>query len=91
MLLIAISGFQIFFWADRVPSLDYDVCEEFGFLFSMIRLNEKGFQVVNVILYVLLVVACVFLLLVQVGAIIVVESEEPSEEYYFPTTSIKHD
>ena len=82
MLLIAISGFQIYFWTDRVPSLDSRLCEEFGFLFSMIRLNEKGFQVVNIILYVLLLVACLFLFLVHLQIIIVVENEEPSEEYF---------
>lgn len=58
-LLIAVCIFQMWFWIGRVQKGTQDGCTEFGFLFAKVRLNQRGFVVVNVVLYFLLLLFCV--------------------------------
>jgi hypothetical protein len=62
ILLTAVSGYQIYFWVHRVPELDDQTCQEFGFLFAKIKLNEKAFQIVNIVFHVLILFVCVAIL-----------------------------
>ncbi|KAH6706454.1 hypothetical protein BKA61DRAFT_139130 [Leptodontidium sp. MPI-SDFR-AT-0119] len=66
-LLITVCVFQLWFWIGRVPSLAREGCTEFGFLFARVRLNQRGFVVVHVILYFLLLLFCVGILGIFVG------------------------
>ena len=49
LLLVAVASFQLWFWIARVPQLDRQACQEYGFFFAKIRLNEKGFEVLNIL------------------------------------------
>ena len=50
MLLVAVSSFQLWFWLAKIPTLDNGPrCQEFGFLFSEIALNNKGFAATNIV------------------------------------------
>lgn len=60
ILLVAVSSFQLWFWFSEVPTLNDDSgCREFGFLFSKIDLNNKGFVAVNIVFQFLLLLCCV--------------------------------
>ena len=73
--MAAVAVYQIYFWADRVPDLNGQECSQYGFLFSKIILNNKGFQAANIVLYVLLILACAILMLLNLGCL-QVESED---------------
>lgn len=79
LLLVAVASFQLWFWFARVPQLDGQVCQEYGFFFAKIRLNKKGFEVLNIIFYFLLLLSCAIVLsmtaLLEMG--LVVEKSAP--------------
>lgn len=58
LLIFAVSSFQIWFWVTQVPQLAAQDCQEFGFFFAKIRLNEKAFQVLNIVIHSLLLLCC---------------------------------
>lgn len=62
LLLVAVASFQLWFWFARVPQLDGQACQEYGFFFAKIRLNEKAFEVLNIVFYFLLLFSCAFVL-----------------------------
>ena len=62
LLLVAVAAFQLWFWFARVPQLDGQACQEYGFFFAKIRLNEKGFEVLNIIFYSILLASCAIVL-----------------------------
>ncbi|KAH7333171.1 hypothetical protein BKA65DRAFT_507317 [Rhexocercosporidium sp. MPI-PUGE-AT-0058] len=66
-LLVIMCIFQLWFWIGKVPSLARDRCTEFGFLFARVRLNQRGFAVVNVVLYFLLLLFCLGILGITIG------------------------
>ncbi|KAG4436666.1 hypothetical protein IFR05_007845 [Cadophora sp. M221] len=66
-LLVTVCIFQLWFWIGKVPPLGHEGCTEFGFLFARVRLNQRGFVVVNVILYFLVLLFCVAILGISVG------------------------
>jgi hypothetical protein len=54
LLLIAVASYQLWFWFARVPDLNGQDCEEFGFFFARVRLNTKWFEILNIVFYFLL-------------------------------------
>ena len=62
LLLVAVASFQLWFWFARVSQLGGQGCREYGFFFAKIRLNEKGFEVLNTLFYYLLLIYCVIVL-----------------------------
>lgn len=62
LLLIAVASFQLWFWFARVPQLDGQACQEYGFFFAKIRLNAKAFEVLNIVFYFLLLFSCAVVL-----------------------------
>ena len=58
ILLVAITCFQLWFWFERVPELDQLPCRQYGFFFDQVRLNNKPFQAVHIVLFFLLLLAC---------------------------------
>ena len=62
LLLVAVASFQLWFWFARVPQLDRQACQEYGFFFAKIRLNKKGFEVLNILFYFLLLLSCAIVL-----------------------------
>lgn len=67
LLLTAVASFQLWFWFAQVPQLSRQGCEEYGFFFARIRLNEKAFQVVNIVFYFLLLISCAIVLLISIS------------------------
>ena len=67
LLLVAVASFQLWFWYARVPDLNQRDCQEHGFFFSRIRMNEKAFMILNVVFYLLLLISCVIMLLITLG------------------------
>lgn len=66
-LLSTVCIFQLWFWIGKVSNIGRGGCTEFGFLFARIRLNQRGFVVVNVVLYFLLLLCCMAVLGISVG------------------------
>jgi hypothetical protein len=65
LLLLAVGAFQLWFWAWRIAQPGpVGGCQEYGFFFARIRLNSLGFRVLNLVLYSLVMFACLTLLLV---------------------------
>ena len=66
LLLTAVASFQLWFWFSRVPQLDKQSCQQYGFFFAKIRLNEKSFEVLNILLYFLLLSCCAVVLSITI-------------------------
>lgn len=79
LLIAAVSGYEIWFWTNQVPKLNNDVCPEYGFLFSKIRLNQKGFEVINVIFHVFVLLACVVIFFITIGCVEVIPKDDEPE------------
>lgn len=58
VLLNAVAAFQLWFWFAHVPNLNGKECIEFGFFFARFKLNEKGFRILNIVFYNLLLLSC---------------------------------
>ncbi len=90
LLLVAVASFQLWFWFARVPQLNRQACQEYGFFFAKIRLNEKGFEVLNILFYFLLLFSCAIMLFMTAlkRAKLVAEKSAPRLEYrYLPLTT----
>ena len=83
LLLVAVASFQLWFWFARVPHLDGQACQEYGFFFAKIRLNRQGFEVLNIVFYSLLLSSCAIVLsltvLIRAGSL--VEKRQPKLRY----------
>ena len=66
LLIVAVASFHLWFWFHRVPQLDEQVCQQYGFFFTKIRLNQKGFEVLNIFFYFLLLSFCAIMLFTTV-------------------------
>ena len=66
LLLVAVASFQLWFWFSRVPQLDSQSCQEYGFFFAKIRLNEKHFEILNIVFYFLLLSCCAIVLFITI-------------------------
>jgi len=66
-LLIAVASFQLWFWFARVPTLDSRDCVEYGFFFAKVRMNARPFEIINILLYLLLLIFCAVILLISGG------------------------
>ena len=65
LLLLAVGAFQLWFWAGRVTQVNsMRDCPQYGFFFARIHLNSLGFRILNLVLYSLVLLACVSLLLI---------------------------
>jgi hypothetical protein len=76
LLIAAVSGYQVYFWADQVPKLDGQQCLEYGFLFAKMRLNERGFEAVNIIFNLLVLLACFIVMFITIGYLEVIADVE---------------
>jgi len=63
LLLMAVLLFMLWFWSVRVPTLDGEDCEQYGFMFSKIRLNNSGFRIFHLVIYSLLLVTILGMLM----------------------------
>lgn len=91
LLLIAVASFQLWFWFARVPQLSRQRCEEYGFFFARIKLNQKAFQVVNIVFYFLLLISCAIVLLISLGLRLkMVEEKKTPRLRYCPVLLLKH-
>ena len=80
ILIFAVSSFQLWFWFDRVPQLSTQACQEFGFFFSKIRLNQNAFQAVNIVFHFFLLLSC-FINLVSLARVqLKLVEEEPRKQ-----------
>ncbi|ORY11073.1 hypothetical protein BCR34DRAFT_335787 [Clohesyomyces aquaticus] len=66
LLLVGVLVYQYWFWFNRVPTLDRVNCQEYGFLFAKIRLNNKGFIAVNILLYFFLGMVCLYIMWLKI-------------------------
>ena len=66
LLIVAVASFHLWFWFHRVPQLDGQACQQYGFFFAKIRLNRKGFEVLNLLFYFLLLSFCAIMLFTTV-------------------------
>lgn len=62
LLTTAVAPFQLWFWFVRVPKLRYLACEQYGFLLARLRLNLPVMQVMHILLYFGVLVACIYML-----------------------------
>lgn len=83
VLLVAVASFQLWFWFARVPQLNGKACQEFGFFFARIRMNKKGFEVLNIVFYFLLLSSCAIVLsmTVLIASGLLVEKRTPRLRY----------
>jgi hypothetical protein len=58
VLLLAVSGFQLWFWTMGIDTLRVDDCPDFGFLFARFQLKTQGFVVANIVIHSLLLACC---------------------------------
>jgi hypothetical protein len=67
-LLVGVLVFQYWFWFDRVPDLDHRSCQQYGFVFSQVRLNSKASVVLHALMYFWLGLVCFYILLLKIRA-----------------------
>lgn len=67
LLLVAVSIFQLWFWFNGVKKSAEDGCIEYGFFFSQLRLNEKGFVAANIVFHFVLLLCCGGMLCITVA------------------------
>lgn len=68
LLLLFVLSFELWFWFSRVPELSRLGCQQYGFLFAQMRLDNKAFLVINILLYFCLLLICVILVLMNISA-----------------------
>lgn len=61
LLIMAVLSFMLWFWTVRVPTLEGQLCERNGFIFTRIHLENYGFRVFHLVLCALLLAAVVVL------------------------------
>ena len=66
LLIVAVASFHLWFWFHRVPQLDGQACQQYGFFFAKIRLNRKAFEILNLLFYFLLLSCCAIMLFTTV-------------------------
>jgi hypothetical protein len=67
LLLLSVSIFQLWFGFDRAGSAKVTFgCQEYGFFFSRVRLNERGFVVGNILLHFFILLGCAGVLVITV-------------------------
>jgi hypothetical protein len=57
-LLLAVSGFQLWFWIVGVDKLNISDCPDFGFLIIKFEFETRGFVVANIVIHALLLACC---------------------------------
>jgi hypothetical protein len=67
LLLVSVSVFQLWFWVEGVKSVGQDGRPEYGFFFSKLMLNNKGFVAANIIFHLFLLFCCVGVLCISVA------------------------
>lgn len=58
VLLLSVSGFQLWFWTVGIDTLGIDDCPDYGFFFGRFRLDIIGFVVSNIAVNGLLLICC---------------------------------
>lgn len=71
LLLLAVSSVAVWFYTTFLPGWwgrsDADGCDQYGFLFAPISLDDRAYVVFNALLYIVIIVACVGVMLSKVG------------------------
>lgn len=70
VLLLAVTGFQLWFWIAKVPELDSLYCKRYGFIFAKVPLNDKALQVISIVVYFLLGVSVLVMLALRINRFI---------------------
>lgn len=68
ILILAVTGYQLWFWFVKIPDLDRVYCRRFGFAFAKVPLNNWAFQVINIVLYFILGVAVLVLFTLRLSS-----------------------
>jgi hypothetical protein len=68
ILILAVTSYQLWFWFVKIPDLDRWDCEQYGFAFYKVRLNNRAFQVINIVLYFILGVAVLVLFTIRISS-----------------------
>lgn len=63
LLLLAVSSFQLWFWFVRASAARTFGCQEYGFFFARVRLDQKGFVVGNILLHFFILFVCMGVLI----------------------------
>jgi hypothetical protein len=66
ILLTVISAIGVWFFATYIPTKGRQ-CEQYGFFFAKIRLDNSAFIVVNIVIYVAIILICVAIALSWTG------------------------
>jgi uncharacterized membrane protein YvlD (DUF360 family) len=62
----------------QVENVSSDGCQEYGFFFAQLRLNEKGFVVANILFHFFLLLCCLVVLCITIGKKLeILEEKEP--------------
>lgn len=69
VLILAVTGYQLWFWFVKIPGLDKLYCKRYGFAFAKVPLNNRAFQVINIILYFVLGVAVLVLSTLRLNSV----------------------
>lgn len=70
LLLLAVTGFQLWFWIVKIPELNGLDCTRYGFIFARVRLNDLAFQVVNIVLYFILGIIVLVICALRVSSLV---------------------
>jgi hypothetical protein len=68
LLILAVTAYQLWFWFVKIPNLDRLSCRFYGFAFAKVPLNNRAFQVVNIVLYFILGVAVLVLFTLRLNS-----------------------
>jgi len=79
-ILIAVTCFQLWFWFSAVQGNSQEGnCQQYGFLFSKIALDNEAFVAINITLQFLLLLCCVGILVIWYGKAIGIWEERRYE------------
>jgi hypothetical protein len=68
IMILAVTSYQLWFWFVKVPDLDRWYCGQYGFAFYKVRLNNRAFQVINIVLYFILGIAVLVLFTLRISS-----------------------
>lgn len=69
LLFLAVTGFQLWFWIIKVTELDSMYCGRYGFFFAKVPLDDRAFQIANIVIYFVLGVSVLTMLTLRVNRV----------------------
>lgn len=79
LLLLAVSSVGVWFYTTFLPQwwgrAGGDGCDQYGFFFSSISLDDRAYVAFNALLYILIIIVCACIILIKSGCSVTIWSE----------------